>query len=504
MKKYFLTAALLVWIVMSWSACYQVGEANSATSMAPLNGNFNYNWSRMILTRSEINAAGLAEAGDIAGLGFCLQNLVGYNVYPGQRIYVRNTVINSYTSTMHVLPDSSSFVRVFSGNAFLHGQGWVWLTFDTPFYWDNSQNLEILWINMDGTQHTQVPNFTATDLGSNRLAHSFSDAALPTGDGSLGTIRPDIQLITPMLPDPAIVVYPLDGSWSCGDAGLYWKSGGGCPEAYDLYLDTQDPPMQLAATGLREPRFTPALSPNTRYYWKVLPVNASGQAENCPVWSFRTPAAGCLTEGFELGVPTGWVNPGAFISSPNYAFHGYKCLYKGVGTTGNLLGTLVLSVEAGDRLVFHARCTSASGNARYRLKYSPDGSNWLVSDILGVLATTPDWHFYELDLTPLAGSDCLLGLEFYTSSGTSGVYLDDVIVTHTSQAYPIPVSCLSCEGGNMLLAWEQVPGATGYNVYISNAPNIWEQAQVVHVDAGTISYSDYTGERRFYRVTAEF
>jgi hypothetical protein len=55
---------------------------------------------------------------------------------------------------------------------------------------------------------------------------------------------------------------------------------------FDIYFGvTANPPF---VTTVGNSSYQPNLLANTTYYWKVIPKNANGQAEDCPVWSFTT------------------------------------------------------------------------------------------------------------------------------------------------------------------------------------------------------------------------
>ncbi len=61
-----------------------------------------------------------------------------------------------------------------------------------------------------------------------------------------------------------------------------------CPVAYDVYLDTVDPPATLVCAGTPNTTCQAGpLEPSTTYFWKVVAVNPAGSTPG-PVWSFST------------------------------------------------------------------------------------------------------------------------------------------------------------------------------------------------------------------------
>nr|NQU93034.1 hypothetical protein [Bacteroidota bacterium] len=55
---------------------------------------------------------------------------------------------------------------------------------------------------------------------------------------------------------------------------------------FDVYFDVLPDPAFVETVFVTS--YVPELMPNTTYYWKIIPKNANGQAEDCPVWTFTT------------------------------------------------------------------------------------------------------------------------------------------------------------------------------------------------------------------------
>jgi len=108
-----------------------------------------------------------------------------------------------------------------------------------------------------------------------------------------------IDLITLTAPpNPAVAVFPLDGTAMVSNtASLTWNSGGGSPTGYTLYFGTTTPPPLIGNLGNLNSWTPLAMSANTTHYWRVVPYNSHGDATGCPVWSFTTAPAGLLQIG---------------------------------------------------------------------------------------------------------------------------------------------------------------------------------------------------------------
>lgn len=94
---------------------------------------------------------------------------------------------------------------------------------------------------------------------------------------------------------------------------------------------------------------------------------------------------------------------------------------------------------------------------------------------------------YTADLTPYAGLGSRIRFNLGTDPGVSSVgwYLDDISVTNTSQptacssgavpvtevssvASGVPLLVRSAGGGQIVLSYQEIPGAGGYNLYAGN------------------------------------
>lgn len=77
------------------------------------------------------------------------------------------------------------------------------------------------------------------------------------------------------------------------NVGFAWESSGGAPTGYDLFIGTAADALVLAGNDLTSTEFQPAtaFSPNTTYFWQVVPSNQNGPSEGCSVNSFTTAAS---------------------------------------------------------------------------------------------------------------------------------------------------------------------------------------------------------------------
>jgi hypothetical protein len=128
---------------------------------------------------------------------------------------------------------------------------------------------------------------SGTITGTPDTATTATFTAQVTGGNGLSSTK-DFSLTIVVPPPPA----PSNPSPSDGQldlpvsTSLSW-SGVAAGTTFDVYFDTVNPPIAVAASGLTEAAFAPSLAEGTRYYWKVVATNSAGQTEG-PVWTFGT------------------------------------------------------------------------------------------------------------------------------------------------------------------------------------------------------------------------
>ncbi|MCL2064469.1 MAG: choice-of-anchor D domain-containing protein [Candidatus Cloacimonetes bacterium] len=117
------------------------------------------------------------------------------------------------------------------------------------------------------------------------------------------------------LPLPAINPEPVDGavdvlltqvlSWEADLSNAERMHA--FPTGYKLYFGTTNPPPMIEnnwTTTTYLPTGMSALQNGTTYYWQIIPFNETGDAVDCPVWSFTTIQAAEFTispESFDFG-----------------------------------------------------------------------------------------------------------------------------------------------------------------------------------------------------------
>jgi hypothetical protein len=289
MKKVVVLFIFTSFVLCLMATAFTIGAGTYSTYNTPINAFYDYSWSRSIYTRAEINAAGLNSAQNIVSLAIQVNETPSNFLMENQFIYMRHT-----TATAETAPYSGTtgFTLVYSGPILFITTGWKIIDLTSPFAWNNTDNIEILWESYDGSYQMQYPAFLHHTTTGSLTVYVRQDFSFPLVDGFLTTDRPNLMLYSAGTsgPEQAIVVNPLNGAVNVShQPTLNWTSGGGAPTGYRLYFGTTNPPPLIGDLGTATSWTSPAtLSFNTPCYWKVIPYNTDGDASDCPVWSFTT------------------------------------------------------------------------------------------------------------------------------------------------------------------------------------------------------------------------
>ena len=109
-------------------------------------------------------------------------------------------------------------------------------------------------------------------------------------------------VIPPPEPLPARLVSPFNNSILISRIpALRWMASdiGNAATGFKLNFGTDQDDWDVVENNITVTSWSPSesLLPNTTYYWQIIPFNAEGNAENCPVWSFTTTPEGFVAIG---------------------------------------------------------------------------------------------------------------------------------------------------------------------------------------------------------------
>ena len=142
--------------------------------------------------------------------------------------------------------------------------------------------------NADFNNRTTTSSWSATTAGTVNNANCTLSSAVYPANGLTFTISPGSQEESPQAafnPNPTNYATLVSIS-----SNLSWACGGGIVDGYKIYLGTDNPPTNIINGNTQSATtYDPAdFTYNTQYFWKIIPYNQNGDAQNCPVWTFST------------------------------------------------------------------------------------------------------------------------------------------------------------------------------------------------------------------------
>lgn len=176
------------------STVVSIGGGTSLSFEVPVFHYYEYGWSQMIYTKSEINTEG-----DIQKIRFQTDpDSPASYVAENQKIYMGHTTLSTFpvagtkenAQTNYV---SSDYTLVYDGTI-NWTPGWVEIELQTPFPWNNTNNLLIKYENRENSWSSYYPMFYYT-AKSNSVGLYYQDNSYPTVDGYTDELRPNLKLI---------------------------------------------------------------------------------------------------------------------------------------------------------------------------------------------------------------------------------------------------------------------------------------------------------------------
>lgn len=207
----------------SGSTIVSIGNGEGVVYQVPVNHYYKFGWSEMIYLKSEINTVG-----NITKIRFqCDPGSPTSYVAENQKIYMAHTTYSQLPNVVvkenaQTNYSSSNYMLVYSGTI-TWTIGWVEIVLDTPFPWNNTDNLIIKYENREGTFSASYPMFYYTGKTAT-VGYNYQDVSYPTSDGTRDGFRPNIKLaISDIIPLPVTLI-EFNGVNKGSDNYIYWKT----------------------------------------------------------------------------------------------------------------------------------------------------------------------------------------------------------------------------------------------------------------------------------------
>jgi hypothetical protein len=177
----------------SGSTVVSIGGGELSDYNVPANHYYKYGWTDMIYLQSEINTVG-----SITKIRFQVDPTtpIPYTA-TNQKIYMGHTTLSAFPSS--TVKENAQTNYVSSNYTLVYDSivnwtvGWVEIVLQTPFPWNNTDNLLIKWENRNNAYTFDEPWFYYTSK-TNTVAYKVLDASYPTADGVRGSKRPNIKI----------------------------------------------------------------------------------------------------------------------------------------------------------------------------------------------------------------------------------------------------------------------------------------------------------------------
>ncbi|MEM1513476.1 MAG: choice-of-anchor J domain-containing protein, partial [Candidatus Thermoplasmatota archaeon] len=181
--------------------------STTCTGYVPTYGFWDYSWSAVIYLQSEIGYEF-----DIVKIAYDVCNNPAMYTFQNQKIYMGHTTLSSWPDSTQ--PDNSTLTLVYEGPITFNGPGWHEIELQTPFHYNNVDNLVIYWENQDGSWASGYPTFRYTSQ-TNRAKYDYADYTWPPpAPGYVGAYMANIRLYRQINYDVGVksINYPLNGS----------------------------------------------------------------------------------------------------------------------------------------------------------------------------------------------------------------------------------------------------------------------------------------------------
>jgi hypothetical protein len=272
---------------------------------------------------------------------------------------------------------------------------------------------------------------------------------------------------------------------------IEWEVAQASGVSYKLYLDEVNPPQTIVYDGSFTYFSPTSLSFNKTYYWKVVPYNNDGEAQDVPVWNFSTlDLASFYEEDFitDLVAPQGWQVIDHVTSGLVWQFNGVNAqITSAAGETVPAVHSSMISAAIdcsgmqGVRLYMNMSLSHGEEFSNYfaKVAVSTDGQAW--QDVSVFQGNQNDFKFgwypyYEFDISSVADNQSQVFIKFEfknNGDGDLGWVVDKVgLKFPATQTGPAvlwsPADNSSNQPLNVELSWGKGEGAypTGYKVYL--------------------------------------
>lgn len=540
--------------VLAQGETIEIGQATTATTLAPIYTPHDYSATQQLYTAEEIGTDGT-----ITSIAFHWA-YNGSKTY-GIDVYMKHTERTYFETTNDRIPLSSSD-KVFTGNINPNGDGWVTITLDTPFEYDGSNSLVIAVDRNSGS-----PGFSELDNNWNVISTwyytSTSRYTMLYNGGSTDIDPFSPPYMTPSNYRPNIQIEISSSTTTCkapknftatdvtnNSATLTWAAGSEDQSNWDVYLTqtAADVPDESTTPTYQVTECTKALTglmAQTTYYAYVRAVCSSTDKSRWVSTNFTTTSEayhvgannpyttdfenncdwvftnGDLTNQWWWGSATN--NGGSkaiYISNDNGTSNAYTN-NKAVTVYASKLfsfdqGTYTFTFDwkaNGESTYDYIRVALVPGNAELTASTSiptvPSGnfsnnlpSGWIALDGGGKLNQQSNWQTQTAEISVSGTYTMVFVWRDDTSGGTPPpAAIDNISISMLSCSKPTSLTDNGVGSRTATLTWTAGGSETLWDLYLSTSsttPNAQATPTVSNIESTSYTFNNLQPATTYY------
>ncbi|WP_035694915.1 T9SS-dependent choice-of-anchor J family protein [Flavobacterium soli] len=415
----------------------------------PINPYYVYSYSQSIYTAAEINANG-----SINSISWYYGGPIGNNIPNSSqdlKVYLGHTTKSEFASGTD-WEATTNLTEVYSGSISVNGQGWVSVTFATPFPYNGTDNLVVATAELQSGHDNNNDSFLSQEATGNRSLVYQNDVTSPNlaapQEGGLVNFLPNIIFggIQKACPTPFFLNTIMT---TFNSSMVVW--GNPSPDGTSQYYLSEEniaPTSDTAPTGDSGPfAMLNNLDADTVYYIWIRNICGGNAADWSYSTSFRTECnpATTFTENFDTtaanALPSCWssiirgngvstfASVGTVVGDAVTGLNSVKLVNADTPNTADiiLVAPKLSNLASGNhQLRFFADGTAVNELVVGTLNNATANATFTPLPTVGTVATTASYAEYTVNFSSYTGSDTYIGIKLNSTTNYNAINLDNI------------------------------------------------------------------------------
>lgn len=501
MKKFLLSCCLALGIGANAQISLGTG---TTTGSYPIATNWGYNYTQQIWSKSDIKADA---AGNITGLQFYLPSTLDISLSKDWVIYLGHTTKTAFAGATAAdwLPVSATselekVTQVFAG-AVSNVSGVVTITFDTPFAYNNINNLVVA-VDENTANFGSLGFYTYTGVTNSTLYYRNDNtnpnpAAGPTQvPGGRAAVKSRITFLglTSSAPVCPTVSAPAAGATSVSTTPTITWAAATNATGYRLSVGTTvggtDVLNAVDLGNVTSYTFASALASLTKYYYTVSSYSATLSSTGCSERNFTTactPTGLPYTQNFESvtapAIPTctsvqtitgnAWATAASPSDSSGFsAGNVLKYTYSSTAAANTWFYTQGLNLTGGVSYVVKVRAGNNGYDEKLKIGYGTSAVNTSMTTIPGadytLAAGSASSSIKSAVFTPSTSGTYYIGFNAASTADQYYLYIDDISIDLAPTTAPDCITATTDGSVRPTITWGNAANALGYKLYLGS------------------------------------